>query len=67
MYKIEENKNYKNGLDYLTEIWLLSQCDFIIGSPNGGFNGAFILKENSFNDSYIFDLGKYPDSSDQIV
>ncbi len=66
MYKIKNNK-YKNGLDYLSEIWLLSQCDYIIGSPNGGFNASFILKSGNFKNQYIFDLGKYPNIEKQLV
>ena len=67
MYKIQKNKKFKNGLDYLSEIWLLSKCNYIIGSPNGGFNAAFIIKNESFKDSYIFDLGKYPNTKKQLV
>ena len=52
MYKIQKIK-FKNGLDYLSEIWLLSKCNYIIGSPNGGFNAAFIIKNESLGLIYI--------------
>ena len=62
MFEIQQNKKYLNGLNYLTEIWLLSQSNHIIGSPNGGFNAAYIIKKSNFENQYIFNLGKYPNT-----
>lgn len=53
------NKNYHSYLLYVCEIFLLSQCDFLVGTPNGGFAAAVIFNGNKYKKKYIFDLGKY--------
>ena len=48
---------YKNALDYLTEMYLLSQCDGTITSKCGGNKWAMGLNNNKYRFSFIFDLG----------
>ena len=48
---------YKEGLDYLTEIYLLSQCDGIIASKVNGTNFALGLNNNKYRYTYMFDNG----------
>ena len=48
---------YKSGLDYLTGVYLLSQCDGIIAPKVNGTYFALGLNNNKYRYSYIFDLG----------
>jgi len=48
---------YNEGLDYLTEIYFLSQCDGIIASKVNGTNLALGLNNNKYRYIHIFDLG----------
>ena len=47
----------KNGLDYLTDVLLLAQCDGIIASKNNGTAFALGWNNNKYRYSYLFDLG----------
>ena len=47
------NKNYHSYLLYVCEIFLLSQCDFLVGTPNGGFAAAVIFNGNKYKKKYI--------------
>jgi hypothetical protein len=48
---------YKAGLDYLTDIYLLSQCDGIVACKCNGTSFALALNNNKYRFSYFFDLG----------
>jgi len=52
------NSVYTDGLDYLTEIYLLSQCDGIIAQKVNGTNFALGLNNNKYRYIYIFDHGR---------
>lgn len=49
----------KNGLDYLTNMMLLSYCDCMIGGLTGGTAGFMLLNQKKFKETYIWNLGKY--------
>lgn len=58
-----ENYNinkYKEGLEYLTDMYLLSKCDCLVMGYTLGAVGVCIMSEG-FEHSYFFDLGKYSD------
>lgn len=58
-YSLErENDKYYQGLDYLTQIYILSQCDYLLAGLASG-SVAVLLMENNFKDKYIWDLGFY--------
>jgi len=48
---------FKNALDYLTEMYLLSQCDGIIASKAGGALFAMGYNNNKYRYTYKWDLG----------
>lgn len=54
------NDRYLRGLEYLTAILCLTKCNYLIASRTGGLSGTLLLKENDFDDMYIFNKGKYP-------
>lgn len=49
---------YENGLNYLTTIYLLSQCDYLLAGRVSGLLGALLLAE-SFGYQYFWDYGVY--------
>lgn len=49
---------YQRGMEYLLAVFLLTKCNGIIGSKCSGLNGA-LLMPNSYEFSYIFNLGTY--------
>lgn len=54
-----QNDTYLFGLEYLTDIYLLSQCKYFIGGFTSGTAAMFVLNNNKFEDKFIFDLGRY--------
>lgn len=48
---------YETDLDYLTEIYILSQCDSLIGSMNSGFRTAQIWNDGKYSHCELLDLG----------
>lgn len=53
-----ENDKMLQGLEYLTTIYILSQCNCLIGGRAGGTVGAMIMSEG-YEKQYFWDLGKY--------
>lgn len=64
-----ENDRYIKGLDYLTEMILLSKCNFIIAGKATGTYGAAILSEQygGYEKEFYFDLGFYGIDDDSIL
>lgn len=54
-----KNDKYLTGLEYTTEIYILSKCNSIIAAPASGITAAFIFNGNKYENKYIFDLGYY--------
>jgi len=54
-----KNDRYHTNLDYLTDVVLLSRCDYFIGSIANGSGTALEINGNMYIDKYIFDLGSY--------
>lgn len=54
-----ENDKYLTGLEYLTEIYILSKCDFLIASSTSGSVAAVILNGDKYEKKYIIDKGIY--------
>lgn len=60
--EIEFNRphdRYLRGLEYLTAILCLTKCNYLISGRNSGLDGTLLLKENDFDDMYIFIKEKY--------
>ena len=55
---LENSDKIQRGLEYLSQIYLLSQCACFIGGNTCGSLGA-LLMPNKFEYSFVFDLGKY--------
>ena len=53
------NDKYLKGLEYLTTVYLLSQCTCLIGSLVGSTTGALLLNKDRYEHTYIYDLGVY--------
>lgn len=49
---------YTAALQYLSAIWLLTQCDCFIGGRTGGTKGVLIMSQG-FKYQYIYNLGIY--------
>lgn len=57
--KIDRKDDHKlKGLEYLTQIVLLSECDYFIGGACGGTYEALLMTKG-FEWQHIFDLGVY--------
>lgn len=54
-----EKDRYMNGLEYLTSLVILSRANSIIASSTSGMVGV-ILMSDGFENSYFYNLGKYP-------
>ncbi len=50
---------HKQGLDYLTAIYLLAECESIIAPLVAGSLAAIRINGNQYRHQYIFDLGLY--------
>jgi len=50
---------YKTGLEYLTEIVLLSRCDYLLTGLTSGAAAAVFINGNKYIDKRIIDLGVY--------
>lgn len=61
-----ENDKYIRGIEYLTALYCLTKCDYLISGRNAGLNGVLILKENEYKDTYIFNKGKYANSNQKF-
>lgn len=63
------NDRYIKGLDYLTEIILLSKCNFLIAGKASGTYGAVIFSEEygGYEKEYYFELGLYGIDDDSIL
>ena len=53
------NDKYLKGLEYLTTVYLLSQCTCLIASLVGATGGALGLNGDKYENIYIYDLGVY--------
>lgn len=54
-----DGNRYQTNLDYLTEMYLLSQCDMLICSLVGGTKAAIIWNEGRYEKMEVIDLGTY--------
>jgi hypothetical protein len=54
-----KNDKFLNGLDYIADTVLLSKCDALIASKNGGSMAAIELNGNRYKHKYIFEKGVY--------
>lgn len=54
-----ENDKYWTGLEYLTEMVLLSECHAFLGALNSGVGVALIWNNNQYEHREIIDLGVY--------
>lgn len=54
-----ENDDYYKGLEYISSLVILSECNALIGGNCGGCQTAIFLNRNRYEYKYIFDLGIY--------
>jgi hypothetical protein len=54
-----EHDEYLKGLEYITDILLLANCDSLIGSMNCGPYYALIHNNNRYSNKYMIDLGRF--------
>jgi hypothetical protein len=47
------------GLEYLTTVALLAQCNCLIGSLVGATVGALGLNMGKYENTFIYELGEY--------
>ncbi len=53
-----ENDQYIKGIDYLTEMQLLSKCNYLIAGVTCGTTGVLIMN-TEFENIFLFNLGIY--------
>lgn len=53
-----EDDEYLKGMEYLRQVIIASECDFIISGQNSSYRGALALS-GGFERCYEFDLGLY--------
>ena len=49
----------QNGLEYLSSMQLLAECDSFIGGLTGGTTALFLMKDGQYVHQYIWNLGRY--------
>jgi hypothetical protein len=54
-----ENDLYLFGLEYLTDVYLLSKCEYFIGGFTSGSAAVLVLNNDKFKFKYLFNLGRY--------
>lgn len=54
-----ENDRYLRGLEYYSSVYILSQCDALIGGNCGATRAALYMNDLKYEEKYIFDLGLY--------
>ena len=55
----DENDKYLKGIEYLTDIVILSKCNCLIGSIVGGSIGAIEMNQGRYEHKYLFNLVVY--------
>ena len=58
VYREDTKEKYLEGLEYLSQIIILSRCDCFVAGLTSGTIGAVLLTKG-YEYSYIFDLGLY--------
>jgi hypothetical protein len=53
---------YLTGLEYLTEMELLTKCNYLLCAMTSGTAAAIFINGNRYYEKEIFDLGVYPSS-----
>ena len=59
MDTVRENGKYLLGLEYLTDIYLLSRCDHFLGALTSGTSFALAMNGGRYKKKCIIDLGVY--------
>lgn len=54
-----ENDAYLRGLEYISSIYLLSQCSALIAGQNTGSQMAYVLNNGAYEQVFFYRLGKY--------
>ena len=54
-----ENDEYLKGLEYLSSLKILSECEGLVAGNCGGTLAAVMWNNNRYSDKYIFDMGIY--------
>jgi len=54
-----ENDKFTTALEYLTEIVMLSRCNYLIGTASGGLGAAVMMNGGEYEGKCIIDLGCY--------
>jgi hypothetical protein len=55
----EDGRKYQTNLDYLTEMFLLSQCTCFLGGMSSGTRAAIIWNEGQYEKIFLFDKNNY--------
>ncbi len=58
VYSDDKKEKYLEGLEYLSQIIILSRCDCLVAGLTSGTIGAMLFTKG-YQYSYIFDLGHY--------
>lgn len=54
-----ENNEYLIGIEYISSINLVAHCSCFVGGACGGTTAALLLNNNKYQESYVFQLGRY--------
>ena len=54
-----DNNEYLIGIEYISSMYLVSKCCCFVGGACGGTTAVQYINGNQFENSYIFELGKY--------
>lgn len=54
-----ENDDYWKGMEYLSSLYILSNCNALVAGNCGGCQAAVFMNNGRYEDVYIFDLGLY--------
>ena len=55
---VSKEDKYVSGLQYLTAIYILSKCQYLVATQCGGTKGALIMSDG-YKSTYIFNKGLY--------
>lgn len=54
-----ENDTYLKGIEYFTSVYLLAQCDALVGGLHGATRAAMIMKDVDYSQVFIFNKGYF--------
>jgi len=56
---LRKREEYEKGIEYLSSVYILSECDYFIGGRTAGTLGVYFMSKG-FKYNFLWNLGYYP-------